>query len=77
VREHGAVNAPPWLRSGPRPGQDRGGYDNPHGHPGHVGPQQLLPEGLASERFYEPDEAEAQLGQRLARIRRARGIEPR
>jgi putative ATPase len=77
VREHGAAPVPPWLRSGPRPGQDRGGYDNPHGHPGHLGPQQLLPEGLAAERFYAPDDAEAQLATRLARIRESRGVEPR
>jgi putative ATPase len=77
VREHGAARVPGWLRSGPRPGQDRGGYDNPHGHPGHVASQQLLPEGVAGERFYEPDEAEAQLAERLQRIRRARGSETR
>ncbi|HXN39152.1 MAG TPA: replication-associated recombination protein A [Solirubrobacteraceae bacterium] len=77
VREHGAAPVPPWLRSGPRPGQDRGGYDNPHGHPGHLGPQQLLPQDLAAERFYAPDDAEAQLATRLARIRESRGVEPR
>jgi putative ATPase len=76
VREHGAAPAPPWLRSGPRPGQDSGGYDNPHGHPGHLGPQQLLPQGLADERFYAPDHAEAQLAARLAQIRESRGVEP-
>jgi putative ATPase len=77
VREHGAQPAPPWLRSGPRPGQDKADYDNPHRHPGHVGPQQLLPEHVAGERFYEPDEAEAQLDARLREIRRARVVEPR
>jgi putative ATPase len=77
VREHGAAPVPPWLRSGPRPGQDRGGYDNPHGHPGHLGPQPLLPEGVAASRFYEADEAEAQLAARLERIREGRGGEPR
>jgi putative ATPase len=77
VREHGAAPVPGWLRSGPRPGQDRGGYDNPHGHPGHVSSQELLPEGVAGERFYEPDEAEAQLAERLQRIRRARAPEQR
>jgi len=75
VREHGAQPAPPWLRSGPRPGQDRGEYDNPHDHPGHVGPQPLLPEGVRDTRFYEPDEAEAELARRLQEIRAARGIE--
>jgi putative ATPase len=73
VRDHGAAAVPGWLRSGPRPGQDRGGYENPHQHPGHIGPQELLPEGVSGERFYEPDEAEQELGLRLERIRRARG----
>jgi putative ATPase len=77
VREHGAAPVPGWLRSGPRPGQERGGYDNPHGHPGHINPQELLPEGVASERFYEPDEAEQELARELARIRRARGLQER
>jgi len=76
VREHGAQPAPPWLRSGPRPGQDRGEYQNPHRLPGHVGPQELAPEGVAGERFYAPDDAEAELARRLAAIRRARGLEP-
>jgi putative ATPase len=75
VREHGAQPAPPWLRSGPRPGQDKADYDNPHDHPGHLGPQPLLPEGVAGARFYEPDEAEAELSRRLREIRAARGIE--
>jgi putative ATPase len=77
VREHGAGAVPGWLRSGPRPGQDRGGYDNPHRHPGHLCTQELLPESVAGERFYEPDEAEAALAERLERIRRARAAEPR
>jgi putative ATPase len=77
VREHGAAPVPGWLRSGPRPGQDRGGYDNPHGHLGHLSSQELLPEGVAGGRFYEPDEAEAQLAERLQRIRRARSHETR
>jgi putative ATPase len=73
VREHGAQPAPAWLRSGPRPGQDKADYDNPHRHPGHL----LLPEGVVGERFYEPDEAEAELRQRLREIRRARGLDER
>jgi putative ATPase len=77
VREYGAQPAPPWLRSGPRPGQDKREYDNPHNHDGHVAAQQLLPQGLEHERFYEPDEAEAELAARLREIRRARGIEQR
>jgi putative ATPase len=77
VREHGAGAVPGSLRSGPRPGQERGGYDNPHGHPGHVSSQELLPEGVAGERFYEPDEAERELAAALERIRRARGLQER
>jgi putative ATPase len=77
VREHGAAPAPAWLRSGPRPGQDRAEYDYPHAHPGHVSPQELLPQGVSGERFYAPDEAEAQLAERLREIRRKRGRDPR
>jgi putative ATPase len=83
VREHGAAPVPAWLRSGPRPGQDGGSggqapaYDNPHGHPGHLGGQELLPEAVRGERFYAPDEAEAELAARLERIRAERGRERR
>jgi putative ATPase len=73
VREHGAAPVPGWLRSGPRPGQEVGGYDYPHDHPGHVSPQELLPEGVEGARFYAPDEAEAELAKRLAQIREMRG----
>jgi putative ATPase len=75
VREHGAQPAPAWLRSGPRPGQDKADYDNPHDHPGHRGPQRLLPEGVEGTRFYAPDDAEAELARRLREVRRARGLE--
>jgi putative ATPase len=77
VREHGAQPAPPWLRSGPRPGQDKADYDNPHNHSGHLGPQPLLPQGVEGARFYAPDEAEAELARRLREIRTARGVEQR
>jgi putative ATPase len=82
VREHGAAGVPGWLLAdlrsvGPRPGKERGAYDNPHAHPGHISSQELLPEGLAGERFYEPDEAEQELALALARIRRARGLQER
>ena len=73
VREQGAAPVPGWLRSGPRPGQEVGGYDYPHAHPGHISSQELLPEEVAGARFYEPDEAEAALAERLAQVRRARG----
>jgi putative ATPase len=75
VREHGAGQVPGSLRSGPRPGQEQGGYENPHAHPGHLSAQELAPEGVVGERFYAPDEAEAALAERLAAIRRGRGRE--
>jgi putative ATPase len=77
VREHGAAPVPAWLRSGPRPGQERGGYDNPHRHRGHLSSQRLLPEGVDGARFYEPDEAEQELARRLAEVRRARSSDNR
>jgi putative ATPase len=75
VREHGAAPVPAWLRSGPRPGQETGGYDYPHDRPGGVSPQQLLPDGVDGARFYQPAETEQELARRLAEIRRARGLE--
>ncbi len=75
VRDHGAQAAPAWLRSGPRPGMDKQDYDNPHNHPGHLSSQPLLPDGVQGRRFYEPDDAEAELARRLREIRAARGVE--
>ncbi len=77
VREHGARQPPDHLRSGgydlAKEALGRGvGYDSPHRHPGHVSEQEVLPEDIAGERFYEPDEAEAALRERLEEIRRAR-----
>ena len=76
VREHGAALPPDALRSGSYPGAaqlGRGvGYDYPHDHPGHVADQELLPDSVAGERFYQPDEAEAAQAERLAELRRAR-----
>jgi putative ATPase len=69
VRDHGAQPPPVALRSGGR-GE---GYDYPHDRPGHVSPQELLPQGAVGARFYAPDEAEAKLAARLTEIRRARG----
>ncbi len=77
ISEHGAAPVPPWLRSGPRPGQERGGYENPHARPGHLSAQELLPESVVGARFYEPDEAERLLRERLVEIRRDRGREQR
>ncbi len=70
VRDHGAASPPPQVRS------QALGYDSPHDHPGHVGPQEVAPDELVGVRFYEPDEQEAALRDRLAEIRRARGREP-
>ncbi|HEX5224157.1 MAG TPA: replication-associated recombination protein A, partial [Solirubrobacteraceae bacterium] len=72
VREHGALPIRASLRIGPRPGVEAAEYDNPHSHPGHIGPQPVAPEALGGERFYAPDDAEAALAERLAAIRAAR-----
>jgi putative ATPase len=78
VREHGAQLPPDHLRSAAYPGAaalGRGqGYDYPHDAPGHVAGQELMPAPLVGERFYAPDDAEAALRERLAQIRRARGV---
>jgi putative ATPase len=73
IRERGAQPPPAWLRSSTR---SDGGYDSPHGHPGHVNSQELMPAGFVGARFYDPDDAEASLRERLAAIRRARGLDP-
>ena len=70
VRERGASAPPAYLRSSTR---QQGDYDYPHARPGHISPQELLPDGAIGARFYEPDDAEARLRDRLAEIRRARG----
>src|ERR671932_792426 len=77
IREHGAAPPPAPLRSAAYPGAARlgrgVGYDYPHEHPGHVNAQRHLPEGLEHLRFYAPDDAEAEMRERLQRARRARG----
>jgi putative ATPase len=70
IRDHGAAPPPAHLRSSTR---SDGGYDNPHARPGHLSPQELLPDEAVAARFYEPDDAEAELARRLEEIRRARG----
>jgi putative ATPase len=70
IRERGAAPPPAHLRSSTR---SDGGYDTPHRRPGHLSPQELLPDTAVGARFYSPDEAEAALRERLAQIRRARG----
>jgi putative ATPase len=76
VREHGAQTPPAALRSASYPGAAQLGrgidYDYPHDHPGHVAAQDLLPPSVAGERFYRPDEAEAELARRLQEIRAAK-----
>jgi putative ATPase len=70
IRERGAELPPLHLRSSTR---SDGDYDNPHRRPGHVSPQELLPDRAIGARFYEPDDAEAALRERLEQIRKARG----
>jgi putative ATPase len=70
VREQGAEAPPRHLRSSTR---SDGNYENPHKRPGHTSPQELMPTSAIGRRFYEPDEAEALLRERLEQIRRARG----
>ncbi len=76
VREHGAKPPPAYLRDAHYPGAQklgRGvGYVYPHDQPGGLAGQRVIPEGLEEERFYEPVDrgAEAELGRRLAEIRR-------
>ena len=41
IRERGASAPPAHLRSSTR---SDGGYDNPHRRPGHISPQELLPD---------------------------------
>jgi putative ATPase len=79
VREHGAKPPPPYLQSagyaaaGAALGKGQG-YDYPHDRPGHLSPQELLPDGVVGARFYLPDDdAEGALRERLEAIQRARG----
>jgi putative ATPase len=81
VREHGAKPPPPYLQDAHYPGARRlgrgVGYVYPHDEPGGVAEQPVMPEGLESERFYEPTDRgfEAELRRRLVRIRRLLGSE--
>jgi putative ATPase len=75
VRANGAKTPPDYLRDTHYPGAEKlgrgSGYRYAHDEPGAVSDQQLLPEGLAGRRFYEPTDRgfEAELGQRLAELR--------
>ncbi len=76
VREHGAQIPPDYLRDAHYPGAaklGRGtGYVYPHDEPGGVADQPLLPDAVEGTRFYEPTDRgfEAELGERLRRLRR-------
>ena len=77
VRDHGAkprrrrcaARRYPAPRARPRPG-----LRLPARPPGPRLAAGALPDALVGERFYEPDDAEAELRDRLQQIRRARGI---
>ena len=78
VRKHGAASVPAWLRSGPfadarAVGQEHGSYEYPHDQPGGVSPQELMPQGVVGERFYDPGEAESALAERVREVRQRRG----
>src|SRR5215203_1531579 len=79
VRDHGTPEPPAALRSAAYPGAKKLGrgldYDYPHSHPEGVAEQELMPEEAVGERFLELSEhgEEADLRERLERIRRARG----
>src|SRR5215218_7299252 len=76
VRERGAQPPPAYLRDAHYYGArklGRGvGYVYPHDEPGGVADQQVIPEGMEGERFYEPTDRgfEAELSRRLEEIRR-------
>jgi putative ATPase len=70
IAQHGAAPPPAHLRSSTR---SDGGYDNPHRRPGHLSPQELLPDPAIGARFYDPDDAESELRERLVAIQRGRG----
>ncbi len=72
VRDHGAALPPAYLRSANR---REPGYDYPHDNPGHTTTQDVLPPEISGTRFYLPDDAEPHLRDRLAAIRRARGLD--
>jgi putative ATPase len=79
VRANGAQTPPDYLRDAHYPGAaklGRGeGYRYAHDEPDAVSGQPLLPDDLRGRRFYEPTDRgfEAELGQRLARLRKKLG----
>jgi putative ATPase len=80
VRDHGAPTPPGPLRSASYAGASKLGrgqdYDYPHDHPEGVSSQELMPAEAKGERFLELTEhgEEAEMLQRLERIRRARSL---
>jgi len=79
VRARGAGEPPAALRSAAYPGAERLGrgigYEYPHDAPDALTTQRALPESVGDEHFYAPTDRgfEAELGERLERIRRHRG----
>ena len=79
VREHGTPLPPAALQSAAYPGAKklgRGkGYDYPHDLPAGVSDQELMPDDAVGERFLELSGhgEEAELAERLERIRKSRG----
>src|SRR5215207_6020246 len=80
IADHGAATPPAPLRTAAYPAArklGRGvGYEYPHDAPGHVNDQEHLQAGREDLRFYEPDDAEPAMRERLEAIRRARGRRP-
>src|SRR5688572_16078047 len=80
IDDHGAATPPAPLRTAAYPAArklGRGvGYEYPHDAPGHVNDQEHLPAGREDLRFYVPDDAEPEMRERLAAIRKARGRRP-
>jgi putative ATPase len=79
VREHGAKPPPDYLRDAHYPGAKRlgrgKGYVYPHDESGGLAEQELLPDDVRGERFYEPADRgfEQELARRLEEIRRRLG----
>ncbi len=79
IRRHGASEPPAAVRDSHYKGAKelgRGeGYRYPHDDPGGVNDQQMLPDEVASERFYEPTDHgfEARLKERWEELRRRKG----
>jgi putative ATPase len=79
VRRHGAAEPPAAIRDSHYAGAGelgRGvGYRYPHDEPGGVSDQRTMPEAVGDAHFYAPTDRgfEAELAERLARLRTLRG----